>query len=165
MTNSEKKIINMFYLNEITRDHFIETYPIDLFQNSNYIYLSVREAFLKKDAEELNLALVLIVFNPSVVLKDEFVDLLCLLLRETWHMQHENIVVVLENVRSPKSIDTLYDTAITKFDYLDYDDSLPLAIKCIYALGAINTVYSKEKLKLLAKSNNPVIKKNAEKQL
>jgi hypothetical protein len=32
-------------------------------------------------------------------------------------------------------------------------------------LGAINTVYSKEKLKLLAKSNNPVIKKNAEKQL
>ncbi|WP_145973675.1 hypothetical protein [Phytobacter massiliensis] len=52
-----------------------------------------------------------------------------------------------------------------KFDYLDFDDSYALAVKCIWALGDIATKESFEKLKLLSKSNNTVIKENACHQL
>jgi len=78
---------------------------------------------------------------------------------------HEDIASLLQGIRSPGSIDELYKTALTRFDYLDYDDSYSLARKCIHALGDINTAESKEKLAMLAGSGIPIIKEAAEKQL
>lgn len=94
-----------------------------------------------------------------------FVELLCLLLKERWHYQHENIVTMLQSIKSPNCIDTLYDTALAHFDNVAYMETYALARKCIHALGDINTEYAKEKLRLLAASSIPIIKEKAEKQL
>ena len=160
-----KDIINDFYLGKISKEEFLKQFPIDFAKNKEYILLSIKEAYQNKSSDDLDLALALIVFNTKVIYEDEFIKLLFSLLRETWHRQHENIVTMLQVIKSPESIDVLYDTALTKFEYLDYDDSYSLARKCIHALGEINTEYAKEKLKLLAASDIPIIKEKAEKQL
>ena len=165
MTEEERSIINQFYFSEISKELFLEFYPVDFKKDKEHIFLSVKSAYEARNSGDLDLALTLIIFDTDIVDADRFVELLCLLLRETWHQQHENITRILQEIKSPKSIDTLYQTALTKFDYLDYDDSIPLAIKCIHALGDINTAYAKEKLQLLASSENSVIKEKAEKQL
>ena len=61
------------------------------------------------------------------------------------------------------AVDSLYKAILIKFEYLNYTDAL--AIKCIWALGDINTLESKEKLELLSKSKDKVIRKNAIQQL
>ena len=165
MTETEKKIINEFYFGRMSRDELLRQYPVDLKKDKKHIYLAVRTAFEHRDSQELSFALALIVFDPSIVNTEEFVELLCLLLREKWHPEHENIATILQAIKSPKSVDALYDAALTEFDSIAYMETYSLARKCIHALGDINTEYSKEKLQLLAQSNIPIIKEKAVKQL
>ena len=165
MTFEEKQIINEFYFNRITEDEFLKFYPVNFCEDKRYIFQSTQAVHKNKNTDELDLVLTLINLGICDINTDEFIELLCLLLKEKWHKQHENISSILQFAKSPKSIDTLYDTAITKFDYLDYDDSIPLAIKCIHALGEIKTPYAKEKLEMLAASGLPVIQDKAKKQL
>jgi len=47
--------------------------------------------------------------------------------------------------------------AITEHPYLEYDEAKALAVKCIWALGALGSAEAVEKLKLLARSNNFII--------
>ena len=56
-------------------------------------------------------------------------------------------------------------TALKKFEYLAYDETHALARKAIHALADINTEEAKEKLRMLAKSDVPIIKEKAEKQI
>lgn len=58
-----------------------------------------------------------------------------------------------------------YKTALTKFDYLDFDEAYALAVKCIWALGDINSEDSRRKLELLTEFQNEIIRDNAIKQL
>jgi hypothetical protein len=87
------------------------------------------------------------------------------LLLEEWHYRHEDITTILQDLKSPKSSDALYDRALVKPVYMNYDESYSLARKCIHALGDINTEYSRDKLILLAASDIPIVKEKAEKQL
>lgn len=73
------------------------------------------------------------------------------LLLATWHEQHENIAFILEGKKSPDSVNALYNTALIKFDYLNYDDTYELARKCIKALSAINNLYNMRKAIILNK--------------
>ena len=73
-----------------------------------------------------------------------------------WHTQHENIASILQELKAPESVDCLYQAAVVDLDYLDYDEAYALAVKCAWALGAIRTEQAKEKLHMLAKSENPV---------
>ena len=147
MTFKEKQIINKFYFNRITVEEFLKLYPVNFSDDKRYIFLSTQYIYKNKNADELDLVLSLINLDVCDINTDEFIELLCLLLKEKWHKQHENIASILQFAKSPKSIDTLYDTAITKFDYLDYDDSIPLAIKCIHALGEIKYSIRKRKIR------------------
>lgn len=129
MTNKEREIVDEFYFNKITKEEFLKQYPVDVTKNKGHIFLSVKVAYNNKDANELDLALTLIIFNTTVVNSDEFVELLCLLLKERWHPQHENIVTILQGIKSPKSIDTLYQTALTRFDSVANMETYSLARK------------------------------------
>lgn len=95
--------------------------------------------------------------DSSVVLSE--------LLTAPWHEKHEDIAIALRQLKAECSVDALYETALTKYDYLDYDDSYALAVKCIWALGTIGSQVATEKLKLLEKSENEIISEEAAKQL
>lgn len=88
----------------------------------------------------------------------KFTDIFCQLLKVDWYQSGEDIVSLLEEIKDPKSIDTLYETAL---NFPDYDDARALTKKCIWALDAINTKEAKEKLSLLAHSDDPIIKEFA----
>ena len=99
MTEEEKQIVNRFYFGQITKEEFLEQFPVDLNNEERYIYLSLKDSFDKKSKDDLELVLTLVVFSKRVVYTDEFVELLCLLLKAHWHQQHENIVMMLQNIK------------------------------------------------------------------
>lgn len=92
----------------------------------------------------------------------DYTDILLHLLDEKWHISEEDIISVLELIKDPKSVDKLFEVAL---DVPDYDDMRAIAKKCIWALSAINTPEAIQKLKLLEKVDDPIIKENATFQL
>lgn len=94
-----------------------------------------------------------------------FIGLLNALLVCDWHKQHENIAMLLQKLKSPDSVLVLFETVTKQFKYLEYDEFHALAVKCIWALGDIGTEQAKEKLELLLKNGNAIIKENAEQQI
>lgn len=73
--------------------------------------------------------------------------------------------MLLQKLKSPKSVDYLYNAINKSYSYLDYDDNHALAVKCIWALGDIGDTQAEETLKKLLNSNNRVIVENSRKQL
>ncbi len=82
-----------------------------------------------------------------------------------WHRSHEDIVMLLEEIGDPESIDCIFSMFSKKPLYLEYDDNCSLEKKCIWALGAIGSKYAVEKLTEISKSNNKVIREAALQQL
>jgi hypothetical protein len=91
-----------------------------------------------------------------------FTPLLLPLLAETWHHSTEDIVMLLEEIRDPASVNLLHRTALA---IPDYDDGRSLAKKCIWTLGAINTAEARAKLALLQQVTDPIIREAATTEL
>lgn len=92
----------------------------------------------------------------------DYTDILLQLLDEQWHTSEEDIISVLELIKDPKSVDKIYEVALA---VPDYDDMRAIAKKCMWALSAINTPEAVQKLKLLEKVDDLIIKENATFQL
>lgn len=163
MTYDEKVLVDNLILGEISKEDFINSFTNNNKDLNTYIINLLEEAIIYKDADNIE-DLLLVAFELNLF-DTSWTSLLCHLLELKWHFQHENIARVLQMLKEPKSIDCLYKTALDKFDYLAYNNSTALAIKCIWALGDINTKEAREKLKLLEQNNSPVIRENATKQL
>lgn len=99
------------------------------------------------------------------LIDSNFIDVLTRLLKEEWHCEHESIIDSLDDLRCYSCVDIFFDTALAHYEYLDYDEAFALAVKCIWGLGNIGTKEAREKLQLLAKSDNDIIKENALYQL
>jgi hypothetical protein len=165
MIQEEKQILLDFIMRKISEEEVLQKYLFDLKNDKNYIFSAIKKAAEGENAEDLEYSFYLLFFNKAIIFQEEFIELICKLLKGKWHYQHENIVTMLQSIKSPLSINVLYETAFEKFDYLNYDDTHSLGRKCVHALGDINTEESKEKLRLIANSNIPILKEKAEKQL
>jgi hypothetical protein len=113
----------------------------------------------KRDSKGLSNTLA-VIYNDGA--DHDYTSVLLSLLDEDWHTSEEDIIGILELIKDPKSINKLYDVAV---NVPDYDDMRAVAKKCMWALSAINTPEAIEKLKLLQKSDDPIIKENATFQL
>lgn len=163
MTNKERELLHKLMTRAVTPEVFTKSFTVDISKNSDYIRELLEVALLEKEADDVEYLLTAI-FHLELFAED-YVDILCKLMNETWHFQHENIAMIFQKIKSPKTIDCLYNAALTQFEYLEFDEAFALAVKCIWALGDINTLESKEKLKLLTQSENKIIKDNAINQL
>ncbi len=76
---------------------------------------------------------------------------------DSWHHRHEDIVSIIQDHKVIGTEDKLYQLALMKFEYLDYDDNFALARKCTWALADIGTVRAQELLIKLGKCENPMI--------
>jgi len=162
MTDDEKKLVMELSLNAITKEEFLRRYPFDVERDGVHVLKLLRDAYSQKDADDVEHALLL---GFSFGFDKACVPILNQLIVEDWHFKHEDIARLLQGFKNPSSIDVLYQTALAEYDYLGYDDSYALAVKCIWALGDINTASSREKLKQLTSSSNQVVSDAAEKQL
>lgn len=163
LLDSEKQLVMELWEKKISKDQFLEVFTVDVTQKPGYVKKLLEEAYLHHDADDVDLTLS-IGFSFELF-NDDFLEILCKLIRSSWHYQHENIAIILQRLKSPYSIEYLYQTALTQFEYLDFDDAYALAVKCIWGLGDINTKESRQKLKLLSKSDNNIIRDNALYQL
>jgi hypothetical protein len=161
MTNEEKNLIEELMRKSITKEEFQKQFSMDL--NEVFLLQRLERAYEQNNADDLEY--VMFVGFAFDLYSEKMANILSQLLIQDWHHVHEDLASVLQDLKDPQSIDNLYQTALANYEYLDFDDSYALAVKCIWALGDINTEYAREKLKLLAKSNNSIIKENAVNQL
>jgi len=163
MTKKERELLHNLMTRAIPLEVFMKDFTVDISKNPRYICGLLETTLVEQEANDVEYLLTAI-FHFKLFIED-YVDILCKLADETWHFQHENIASIFQKIKSPKTVECLYKTTLTQFDYLEFDDSFALAVKCIWALGDINTVESRKKLELLTQSGNEIISKNAIYQL
>ena len=157
MTETDKKLVKDFALGKLTEVEFLESFSEDLNQPSNYIFKALEYSLNAKDRSYLDHVFLLGFKLSHFEFDGQFVDMLNALLIEEWHYKHEDIARLLQKLRSPKSVGSLYQAANTYYDYLEYNDCEALIVKCAYALGDINTKEAREKLRLMSESENKII--------
>jgi hypothetical protein len=157
----EQELVRKLMTNSITKDDFLSSSKLNWDENS-FVNL-LEDISGKQDGDALDFAMhigfVFRLYTPKVV------PLLSQLLLEHWHKKHEDMASIFQGLRDPRTCDCLHDCILTNFDYLAFDEAFALAVKCIWALGDIDTEHSMEILKLLADSENPVICRNVQSQL
>mgnify|MGYP001767806528 CR=1 FL=1 len=163
MTKRERTLLIELMKREITPENFRKRFTVDVVKRPDFIRVLLEKTLEQKQANDVEYLLTAIFYFKLFL--EEYVDVLCKLMNEHWHVSHENIASIFQKTKSPKTIDCLYKAALTQFKYLKFDEAFALAVKCIWALGDINTSESREKLKLLSKSGNEIIKNNAIQQL
>lgn len=160
MTKKEKKFILETDVNNL-RNYFRA--------NKNILLRYLKEIRTESNGNETAFIieiLFFIAFAEDIFLENEdFQKILCKISRDKNHYQHENMALLLEHLHSPELIDCAYDLAIAQFDYMKEDEFFNITRKCTYALGYTNTPKAKEKLELLAKNENELIREYAIKQL
>jgi hypothetical protein len=123
----------------------------------------MREAIVSCDAFVIEYAMLLVHLFEEW--SPEHAPTLIELLAVPWHRKHEDIASALQCIRDPRSINILYQTALTKLPYLDYNDSHALARKCTWALADIGTTEARARLEALASQTDETVAEYARKRL
>lgn len=162
MNEINTMLLEDFYSQKIPMDEVKERFSLEGKSQYELIHDLLIEARDNKDPDLLEDGITLIfIFKEMKYPVKELNELLL----ESWHYRHEDIASLLQDAKSPTSIDALNKAVMTKFGYLDFDDSYALAVKCIWALGEIGTPEAMDKLTKLSKSDNKIIRDNAINQL
>jgi hypothetical protein len=162
MTENEKVLVMDLVMDRLTKSEFLQKYPVNPQCDRTYIPRMIDDALSRKDGDQLAYVLLIYFVFGCANLNAE---LLCKVLPGDWHKDHENITSILQNLKDPVSVNSLYDVALAKYPYLEFDDNYALAVKAIWALGDIGNEAARDKLKLLAQSEIEVISENAKYQL
>ena len=169
MTPEQRQLVNDLVITppsghrRISKEVFVARFPEALEGESLSVPL-LAQACHDRSAEDLRSALIV---GFSFQFSPRHEDLLCQLALANWHVSHEDVVSALDKIRatSEKAVDTLYETTQISFPYLAYDSSKALTVKAIWTLGRIPGTGAEAKLKLLASSEDPILRLNAEQQL
>lgn len=129
---------------------------------SAYLNTSLEHAVKEMNGEAVE-ALLSVIWRLQIHI--DLVDIYIALLPASWHYEHENIVNILQDLKDTRTTQILYKTALTHYDYLDYDEGFGLARKCTWALADIGTTEARLLLKELAKNENKIIAHYAQKRL
>ncbi|WP_165927876.1 hypothetical protein [Rhizobium sp. BK376] len=70
-------------------------------------------------------------------LPHDFSVALCQIMKDEWHLSHEDIVTIIEIQKYIEGVDCLYDAAIREYPYPISDEFSALGIKCVYALKTL----------------------------
>lgn len=163
MSPDQKQLIIDFAINKISKDQFLKSFPVNPEMDKSYIPQALDEALLTKDKDEVECAILL---GDEFGFSEECGPVLCKLLMEDWHIEHEDIVSVFQfKLKDPGAVDNLYRTAFARFPYLDYDEFFGLARKCTWALADIGTPEAQVKLQELARCENGIIAGYAQERL
>jgi hypothetical protein len=162
MDGAKGRLILALAKGVLSEDAFIAQFGADPRTTPDIVRIELEQAFAEKSADSVEYALIL---GFAFRLSRKWAPLLCKLMEEDWHRSHEDIASALQDICVPCTVDCLYRAALRKHDYLAYNDSEALAVKCIWALHDIGTSEAVEKLKLLSQSASAPIRERALKRL
>jgi hypothetical protein len=162
MTDYEKEIIKNIALGKISQADGLKELRLTESKIKDFTLASLNIGYETHDSDAIAWTLY---FGSGTMSSEEFVHIFCKLIVEDWHVSHENIALLLQEIKSPNSIECIRDAIFVadKFDY--YDNGAAFIRKCCFALGDINTERSWSILNELTKSKNQLIKKAALEQM
>jgi hypothetical protein len=160
---SNSSLLKSYALGKIDKSEFVRAYFDEEIPGDDYFSDLLADAINRKSAEDTERALILM----DVLEITNTISALTLaeLLLKGWHYCHEQIAMILKEVKNPLTVDSLFHAANLRLEYLDYDDTFQLARKCIKAIAAIGDSKAIEKLNLLAQNDREIIRFYAEKEL
>lgn len=159
MNPAQRQAVINLALKRISEEEFLSCFPSNPRLEPEYMKESLERALHEKNSADVEAAM-LLGFTLKLFRAAD-ANVLCRLLREDWHEQHEDIASVLQKLKDPATVECLHYAATKQFAYLAYDDAHALAVKCLWALSAINTPAARAKLDLLAKSPIQIVRENA----
>jgi hypothetical protein len=143
---------------KISREAFSSIFPNTL--TKKCFFNRIKKSILNKNSDDLEYTILLLGYISNINYIDYSLTFRELVL-EKWHNQHEILVDLLSETIDVNNIETFYNVILTKYNR-PWDEGVEsLAIKCIWALKAINTKESWGKIKLLSKSENEIIRESA----
>jgi hypothetical protein len=96
--------------------------------------------------------------------KVDIVATLVALLRAPSHYRHEDVARYLQELRDPRAIEALFETAHVNHAYLEHSPGV-LARKCTWALADIGTPEAYERLRTLAAGSDARVAAYAQKRI
>jgi hypothetical protein len=151
MTTRQQRAIDDFSGGRISVDELNVALCADIAADPDAVFDAVKDALCAGD--------------DAPIRERDIVPTLIALLRAGGHYQHEDLARWLQDLRDPRAVDALYEVALTKHEYLAFNNSYALARKCTWALADIGTREAREKLRLLAGGDDPEIAGYAQKRL
>ena len=163
-TEVEKELIFSLRGSKLTLAEVQQQYPVSI--TKEYVQEHLRAALAQKDYEELRPAMTLMYsLSENSVLDEDLIHAFEQALVEDWHQKHEDIAFMLQKIKSPSSVHSLFQAATMSFDYLKNDEFYALARKCLWALGSINTPEARAMIYRLGELDNELIREHVEEQL
>jgi hypothetical protein len=166
LTEEQRQLISQFIDGDILADELIESLgptPLDI---PSLLIALLESAVASGNAEEAEGAFALIYsFKNDKAFRKQAVPLLISLLQMEGHYRHEDIVSVLQRAKDARAVNAIYDTTLSTYEYLNYDDSFALARKCTWALADTGNEEAYQKLQLLAANSNAQIAGYARKRI
>lgn len=162
VTDRERKLIIELLLHRISEDHFLREFPVASEQAASAAGLAMLRAATPSDPAGVEFGLYL---GHRFGITPDYLDVLCELATASWHERHEDVVDALAKLKSPTSVDALFNAALTRHAYRDYDESETLAVKVTWALRRIETPEALEKLGALRRSSNRIVSSEATRRL
>ena len=96
----------------------------------------------------------------------ELVPTLCELVLEDWHQQHEDVVLVLQDLKDGRAAQPLYRAATIRFDHLARWNNLrEFQRKCTWALADIGSENARAYLQELARVDDEHLAEYAQRRL
>jgi hypothetical protein len=142
---------------------FLQRFP-DAVESGKLSARLLEEAEQGRNGEDLGCAMVV---GFTFGFAEKHCAVLCRLMDANWHTDHENLVGALEGIgiKNQTTIDALVKATETRPTYLDYDEFRALAVKAIWALAKMEIPAADEKLAGIAKSEDPILRREATNQL
>jgi HEAT repeat protein len=158
----QRQLILDLLRKKLSEEAFMRAFPLDAEKRQEVAAATLNAGLASKDATDVEFGLYL---GHRFGFAEQCAEALTRLLEEDWHERHEDIAFALSKIRWPGAVDALYRTTQKSYDYLAYDDSCALAVKCIWALGNIGTEAAVGRLSELLTSRNQIVRNEAQEQL
>lgn len=156
MNHEQQELVFDLMFKRISREKFVGLFFVGGDIPENYVCQELEAALAIKDADSVEC---LLIFSFIFGFSTGCPDILSRLLIEDWHVCHEDIASALQSLKYPGAVDYLFKAALADHPYIGSEYSL--GVKCIHALHDIGTDSAKEKLRILAQAENPVLSERA----
>jgi PBS lyase HEAT-like repeat len=162
VSKREGQLILDLLLHRVSEEDFYREFPSKPDEANELGLAMLRRAAGERDPVGVEYGLYL---GHRFGITRSYLDVLLVLADADWHERHADVVDGLAKLREPVSVDVLYRAALVQHYYLEYDEAYSLGVKCIYALGDIQTPEAVDRLRKLLSSGNGVLESEAAAQL
>lgn len=129
---------------------------INLIPKNKNVFKAQIISYIKDAVEHKNedhLSTLILLAEQDGIDKD-YHNLLCQILKMRWHGCHEDILLIIADLKDPEYLNCIEDCLEIEKDADEYDP-IPITKKCIWALGAIGTEKAQSVLeKIFSTSRN-----------